>query len=743
MASEFCTSDEPVTLMGTPSGGTFDGPGVMPVLVGCETEIWINEFHYDNDGPDQDEFIEVAGIAGTVLDGYTIVLYNGTDPYSSGSIIPLFGTIDDEMFSGFGAVSFLVPGLQNGDADGFVLLDPSNDVIEFLSYEGTITATSGPAMGLTSTDVGFAESGSTPIGASIGLIGSGNMSSDFTWTAPLPFTPGDINVGQTFFCTNFGFAFDPAEAGVGMHTISYTIVDGNNCTSIATQTVTVIQGPEAGEPITDFEFDENMVPDFCLNQAPIDLTALLIGEDPGGEFAIVSGPSGADITEGILDVSGVDGGNASVVGFEITYTVSGAGTCPDDVTSIFIYFEVVPTVGTIMGTAFICEDNGPFDLDDLLPADATMGGTWTLLTTNVNIAIMNGDTIEPDSVLFLPPGSTVPNSRIVEFRYEVEGVSGSLCPNATADFTLQINQAARAEVTTTAVNNTICYDDVAEVTATLMDAATDGTWTIVEGAGTFTGEMATSTNLSEVYTPAEADYGTTVTLRFTTNDPDGPAGTGTFPYIENPCEPAVVDIEIIVLDEPVAEPTPAEETICSGDIPSVVVNSSTLQEVRFLVEAVASLDSITGFTETQLALAVGELLDSNAITNDTTVVGTVTYTITPYDAGPDGEFDTADDCVGTDTTVVITVEPEPLVGLTVTIDEVDQPQVTADNTPQTYTVCSGAVISAVGDDFDVMPSGTSQVYGFVQISDTADLLGLLPATELYAPLSDVTFGGSA
>ena len=39
--------------------------------------VFINEIHYDNDGVDVGEAIEIAGPAGTNLSGWTLVLYNG------------------------------------------------------------------------------------------------------------------------------------------------------------------------------------------------------------------------------------------------------------------------------------------------------------------------------------------------------------------------------------------------------------------------------------------------------------------------------------------------------------------------------------------------------------------------------------------------------------------------------------------------------------------------------------------
>ncbi|MEL7377822.1 MAG: SdrD B-like domain-containing protein, partial [Bacteroidota bacterium] len=178
------------------------------------SEIWINEFHYDNTGGDTGEFIEVAGPAGTDLSGYSIVLYNGSNGNSYGSTIALSGTIDDES-NGFGALAFFEAGIQNGSPDGIALVNGST-VIEFLSYEGSFTANNGPASGITSVDVGVDEPGSTPIGQSLQLTGMGNMSSDFSWSGPATDSPGDLNASQSITAC--------AVTGV---TVAYLTEEGN------------------------------------------------------------------------------------------------------------------------------------------------------------------------------------------------------------------------------------------------------------------------------------------------------------------------------------------------------------------------------------------------------------------------------------------------------------------------------------------------------------------------------------
>ncbi|KAA3641301.1 MAG: HYR domain-containing protein, partial [Bacteroidetes bacterium] len=169
--------------------------GVADNCVPSSCEIWINEIHYDNSGADTGEFVEVAGRAGTDLTSYSIVYYNGNDGGTYDSPTALTGTIDNES-NGFGAVSFAKSGIQNGDPDGLALVKNGTTVIEFISYEGTFTATNGPALGMTSVDIGVSEPSSQAVGESLSKTGTGNTSADFTFTDGAE-SPGDLNIGQT------------------------------------------------------------------------------------------------------------------------------------------------------------------------------------------------------------------------------------------------------------------------------------------------------------------------------------------------------------------------------------------------------------------------------------------------------------------------------------------------------------------------------------------------------------------
>lgn len=162
----------------------------------ASAQVFVNELHYDNSGTDTGEAIEVAAAAGTDLAGCKLVLYNGSNG-TTYNTVNLSGVIADEQ-GGFGTASFFISGIQNGSPDGIALVDASDSVIEFISYEGSLTATNGPANGMTSTDIVVVESSGTLVGDSLQLTGNGSTAADFTWTGPQGNSFDAVNAGQTF-----------------------------------------------------------------------------------------------------------------------------------------------------------------------------------------------------------------------------------------------------------------------------------------------------------------------------------------------------------------------------------------------------------------------------------------------------------------------------------------------------------------------------------------------------------------
>ncbi len=170
-------------------GGSITPPQIVPV-------VWINEIHYDNAGTDHDEFVEIAGTAGLDLAGWRLIAYNGNGGRAYASVA-LSGTMPD-LSNGLGVMGVNFPNMQNGSPDGIALVDSSGQLVQFISYEGSFTATDGIADDQVSEDIGTSENSSTSIGYSLQLTGQGRRYSDFTWQQPSTATKGQINNGQSF-----------------------------------------------------------------------------------------------------------------------------------------------------------------------------------------------------------------------------------------------------------------------------------------------------------------------------------------------------------------------------------------------------------------------------------------------------------------------------------------------------------------------------------------------------------------
>jgi DNA/RNA endonuclease G (NUC1) len=154
------------------------------------SNVRFTEIHYDNDGTDINEAIEIEGPAGGDLTGWQVVLYNGNGGGTYNTKV-LTGTIPD-MCSGRGVVVVTYPsnGIQNGDPDGFALVNSGGQVVEFLSYEGTLTASNGAATGLLSTDIGVSESSGSSPTRSLQRTAAGD------WYGPFPNTMGSCNPAE-------------------------------------------------------------------------------------------------------------------------------------------------------------------------------------------------------------------------------------------------------------------------------------------------------------------------------------------------------------------------------------------------------------------------------------------------------------------------------------------------------------------------------------------------------------------
>lgn len=203
--------DTSFTLTFTATQGPDDGGPVS-------SEVFINEFHYNDEGVDSGEFVEVVVAPGFLPNGgnlsdIEVILYNGSPtqlrPYNTLSLSEFDNFSNPTNNNGYQIFTTEVV-LQNSP-DGIAIVI-GGLVTQFISYGGAFTPVEGPATGMESVDVGVTQS---PVFAdgfgSIGLIGSGADSSSLSWTRfgeTVAFTPGQPNPGQTFT----GSAPSPAQA---------------------------------------------------------------------------------------------------------------------------------------------------------------------------------------------------------------------------------------------------------------------------------------------------------------------------------------------------------------------------------------------------------------------------------------------------------------------------------------------------------------------------------------------------
>ncbi len=273
-------------------------------------DVFISELHYDNAGVDTGEAIEIFGPAGTDLTGWTLALYNGVDSQRSVyNTRTLSGSIPNLDATGFGVVVETYPsnGIQNGAPDGIALVDDTGAVRQFLSYEGTFVAASGPAMGLESSDIGVFEPDDTPIGFSLQLAGDEACYGPLTWQSAAansfgalgPITPGE--------CTTTEPPPPPPVPDVRINEIHYD----NTGTDVG-EAVEII-GP-AGTDLTGWEvvrYNGSNGQPYTSPSALNDLNGVVLGDQGDGlgvaviEYAVNGLQNGSPDGLALVDPDGV------------------------------------------------------------------------------------------------------------------------------------------------------------------------------------------------------------------------------------------------------------------------------------------------------------------------------------------------------------------------------------------------------------------------------------------------------
>lgn len=276
------------------------------------------------------------------------------------------------------------------------------------------------------------------------------------------------------------------------------------------------------------------------------------------------------------------------------------------------------------------------------------------------------------------------------------------CIAVSASKSIVFNSQAIAN--TGSYPNGTCMNQALQLNGSVGGAASSGTWSANLSGGTFS---PAASNLSASYTPP-LNYTGDITLILTTNNPSGP------------CEAAISGVEIKVKELPQASILPVTSTSCSGNLSTHVISSSLDSTTYFWAANLPLPDGVTASNSGTISYPSNQF--STTITNDSTTIKTVTYSIIPISSG----------CYGTPITTQISVEPvakvAALSNISVCPAESISPQVIV-ATPSSSTLAWAASSTSVG----IGSSGNGQLPTWIAPANAtgAALNSIITVTPTY------------
>lgn len=159
--------------------------------------IFFNDVNYDPGTTANPEYFAIAGPAGTDLTGYKVYLYDAAGNVQGSPQVFGARSVSDDQ-NGYGVEPILSSVTLPDATTGLALTTPTDDLVQFVSYEGSVTAVDGPALGTTSTDLGTDPGESAGTDQTLQLIGTGNTFDDFTVAVQAIDFVSPVNQNQAF-----------------------------------------------------------------------------------------------------------------------------------------------------------------------------------------------------------------------------------------------------------------------------------------------------------------------------------------------------------------------------------------------------------------------------------------------------------------------------------------------------------------------------------------------------------------
>ncbi|HMY94645.1 MAG TPA: PKD domain-containing protein, partial [Cyclobacteriaceae bacterium] len=314
-------------------------------------------------------------------------------------------------------------------------------------------------------------------------------------------------------------------------TVTYTFsVSANGCNNPVQQQTTVVVNPSPTMSINNITASicSGTAVNITLNSptsgAIMRLTSVNYNGATGTLIAPQNYTPGSVITESLTNPTN----NPIIVTYNFDVSANGCSTAGPFTTTVTVKPSPVFTITN--ASPQVCEGTQT----DITLNTPTAGGQVRLDAVNYNGAtgtlsagalFTNGQKIT--EVLVNPTNFPI----TVTYTFSV---SANACGNPIQQQTTVT--ITRSPTVTVPSDYTTCQPTTIPLTGTIGASAASGLWSIVSGGGTLSATNVSGTTVTANYTVAPGDIGSTVTLRLTTNDPDGPG----------PCGPAFDDINITI-----------------------------------------------------------------------------------------------------------------------------------------------------------------------------------------------------
>ncbi|MBE0646236.1 MAG: hypothetical protein IH596_00460 [Bacteroidales bacterium] len=315
----------------------------------------------------------------------------------------------------------------------------------------------------------------------------------------------------------------------------------------------------------------------------------------------------------------------------VTYTIMPVafGCSPAVPTTYVVTIYPIPNLIINSTTPSICSGETTNILLSSSVADSTLSWTATASSPNVTGFSSSGT----GSIL-----ETISNtgSTTETVTYEITPSANGCSPAAATSYTVTIYPIP--DLTVTPGTLAICSGQVTNLTLQSTVAGTAFSWTASASSPNISGYLDGTGNLiaqplvNSGYTTETATYEISV------------AANGCSPAAPTPYSVTVYPVADVIF-------TPTTQTLCSGETTGINVTSN-VTGTSFVWVATGSTGNVSGYSN-----GSGTLIQQTLI-NAGYLMPTVTYQVTP----------TANSCTGTQNSAVVTVNPLPVVSMTVCFD---------------------------------------------------------------------------